>query len=68
MKLKELSIGVSRTFNLGNFESLRVEGGASASVDEGDDEIIVHAKLVEYARNGAAAAYRAARGKEIKGE
>jgi len=34
MKIKETSISVSRTFNLGNFESLRVEAGAGASVED----------------------------------
>ena len=35
MKIKEIGISVSRTFNLGNFESLRVEASAGASVEEG---------------------------------
>ena len=38
MKLTEISISVSRTFNLGNFESLRLEATASASVEDDTEE------------------------------
>ena len=38
MKIKEIGISVSRTFNLGNFESLRVEATVTASI-EGDGEM-----------------------------
>jgi hypothetical protein len=34
MKITEIGISVSRTFNLGNFESLRVEATATASVED----------------------------------
>ena len=37
MHITELRVGVSKTVNLGNFNSIRVEAGATASVDEGDD-------------------------------
>ena len=36
MKITEIGISVSRTFNLGNFESLRVEASASASASVED--------------------------------
>ena len=34
MKIKEIGIGISRTFNLGNFESLRVEATVAASIED----------------------------------
>lgn len=34
MKITEISAPVSRTFNLGNFNSLRVEATATACVDD----------------------------------
>ena len=34
MKIKEIGISVSRTFNLGDFQSLRVEASAGASVED----------------------------------
>lgn len=37
MKVKEVSVVVSRTFNLGNFNSLRVEGGCVVTIEDGDD-------------------------------
>ena len=33
MKVKEIGISVSRTFNLGDYNSLRVEASGSASVE-----------------------------------
>lgn len=50
MKINEVSYG--RTFNLGNYESLRVE--MKASVDEGEDAKEVAGKLA-----AEVAAYRA---------
>ena len=41
MKVNEVSYG--RTFNLGNYESLRVE--MKASVDEGEDPKVVAGQL-----------------------
>ena len=54
MKVIEVSYG--RTFNLGNYESLRLE--MKASVDEGEDPKEVAAKLA-----AEAAAYKAKGGK-----
>ena len=54
MKINEVSYG--RTFNLGNYESLRVE--MKASVDEGEDAKEVAAKLA-----AEVAAYKAKTGK-----
>lgn len=36
MKIKEVTIGISRTFNLGSYESFRAEAMAQASLS--DDE------------------------------
>ena len=37
MKLTQVSMTVSRTFNLGNFESLRVEAGAVVEFGNGEE-------------------------------
>jgi hypothetical protein len=43
MTLKEISVSVGRTVNLGNFESLRVDVSATATVDyslgENEDDL-----------------------------
>ena len=36
MKLTQLSMNVSRTFNLGNYESLKVEAGAVIEFEDGE--------------------------------
>lgn len=59
MKLKEMSISVSRAFNLGNLGWLTVIGGMGASIEEGDDPDAVRAKLLEEIRKSLSAAYRA---------
>jgi hypothetical protein len=59
MKPKEMSISVSRTFNLGNLGFLKLEGGMAASIEEGDDPDVVRAKLLEEIRKSLSAAYRA---------
>jgi len=59
MKPKEMSITVSRTVNLGNFESLRVEAGMAASVDNGDDLEDTRSKIIAEIRRSLSAAYKA---------
>lgn len=58
MKLTEISISVSRTFNLGNFESLRVEASAAASIDD-EDMAGARALLLDECRLSLRAAYEA---------
>lgn len=50
MKIREVSVTVSRTFNLGNYESLRLEGGAVADLQEGDDVVAARAQLLTEVR------------------
>jgi len=59
MKLKELSLTVRRSFNLGHLGYLTIEGGGAYSIDEGDDPDAVRAKLLEEIRKSLSAAYRA---------
>jgi hypothetical protein len=59
VKVKELKIDVSRTFNLGNYANLRVEAGLVASIEEGDDLEAVRAKMLDEIRKSLSAAYRA---------
>lgn len=48
MKTKSISVLVSRTINLGNFESLRLEAGSIIELEEGDDAAEASARaLVE---------------------
>ena len=42
--IREFSVGCSRTINLGNFESLRVEASVTVAVPEGDNYDILKGK------------------------
>jgi len=65
MKAKELSILVSRTFNLGNFESLRVEAGMSVSIEGYDGDLEEgRAKMLLEIHKSLSAAYQAHRPKK----
>lgn len=37
MNIKEITVAVGRTINLGNFESLRIDVSATATLSEDDD-------------------------------
>ena len=37
MKVTEMRVSVAKTINLGNYSSIRLEAGATAAVEEGDD-------------------------------
>lgn len=37
MKIKELTVVVGRTINLGNYNSLKIEQGVTVSLEDGDD-------------------------------
>lgn len=36
MRIKEITVGASRTINLGNYESLKVEGSCTVELSEHD--------------------------------
>jgi hypothetical protein len=36
-KMREVSVSVGRTINMGNYESLRVERSGAATLESGDD-------------------------------
>ena len=42
--IKQFTIGVSRTFNLGNFESYRIENALTVEVAEGEDYAALEAR------------------------
>lgn len=58
MKLTEISISVSRTFNLGDYASLRVEASATASIDD-DDMDAARTLLLDECRQSLRRAYEA---------
>ena len=37
MQITEIRVSVTKTFNLGNFNSMRLEAGATATLDSADD-------------------------------
>ena len=37
MRIKEITVGASRTINLGNYNSIKVEGRATIELGEGED-------------------------------
>lgn len=59
MTPKELHIAVSRTFNLGNNQFLKIEAGFLGTVDEGDEVEEVRRWVLEEIRKSMSAAYRA---------
>jgi hypothetical protein len=59
MKIKEVSIEVSRTFNLGNYQNFRVEAGLVVTIEEGDDLEVLRGKMLDEIRKSLSAAYRA---------
>lgn len=44
MKFKDFTIGVSHTFNLGNFESMRVEASITVEPEKGEQEVVSRAQ------------------------
>jgi hypothetical protein len=67
MKLKEIGISVSRTFNLGNFESLRVEATVAASVEDENDIDAAKIELLAEVRETLRRAYLEFRPKPKEG-
>lgn len=37
MKIRQMTLTAGRTFNLGNFESLRVDAAATVDIEDGED-------------------------------
>lgn len=37
MKIRQMTLTAGRTFNLGNFESLRVDASATVDIEDGED-------------------------------
>ena len=37
MRIKEITVGASRTINLGNYNSIKVEGSCTVELAEGED-------------------------------
>lgn len=64
MRIREISVTVSRTFNLGNYESLRLEAGATGELQDGDDIGAGRAALLEEARESLRAQHAAFKPKE----
>lgn len=59
MKLTEVRVGAARTLNLGNYESLRIEAGATVAIEDGDDMAAVKAALQVELRGLLEETYRA---------
>ena len=64
MKIKEMTIFVSRTFvgepaGLKRFESLKVEAGLTMSIEEGDNTDEVRAQMIDELRKSLSTSYRA---------
>ena len=49
MKIKEITVGASRTINLGNYNSIKVEGRCTVELADGEDE----SPFIELAREKA---------------
>ena len=45
MKTKEISVSFGRTVNMGNYQALRVDVGATVTLEEGESESACFAQL-----------------------
>ena len=59
MKIKDMTIFVSRTFRLAQLESFKVEAGLTMSIEEGDNADEVRQKILEELRKSLSDSYRA---------
>lgn len=58
MKIKEVMVGLSRTYNIGNYESFKIEGAVAASLDDDDDPQEVADELRPILRESMRRTYR----------
>jgi len=59
MTITEIRVGASRTINLGNFESLRIEASVAIALAEGDDPAKAKAAVQPELRQLLEETYRA---------
>jgi hypothetical protein len=45
MKITKITVNVGQVFNLGNYQSARIEAGAEATIEEGEDPKPAYEKL-----------------------
>jgi hypothetical protein len=64
--ITQFTIGCSRTINLGNFESMRVEASITFSVEEGDDPATLKVEAQAALRALLEQTYKAQRGEKQK--
>lgn len=57
MKIKQIHVSYSRTFNLGNYENVKIEAGLVADLDEGDNLQTAFEELRQEARLQVRAEY-----------
>lgn len=57
MKIKEIHVSYSRTFNLGNYENVKIEAGLVAEIEEDDNLQTVFEGLRQEARLQVATEY-----------
>ncbi len=68
MKIREMTIGVSRTFNLGNYENFRVEASAIITLDEDEGATTARECAIEEVRASLNATYLALKPRREKNE
>lgn len=61
MKIKEITVGASRTINLGNYESLKVEGSCTVEVDDESELEQARANAVKEVKVQMAKMYKLAK-------
>lgn len=55
MKIKQVTVGVQRIINLGNYENVRYECTATAEVEEGDNPEQVYADCLHFCKDNVLA-------------
>lgn len=58
MRITQFTVGASRTMNLGNFNSLRIEASVTTDLNDGDDRAIAETQAQSELRHLLEQTYR----------
>jgi len=57
-KIKQITVGASRTINLGNYESMRIDGSCTIEIDDPSQITFARAKALEEVKLQMSEAYK----------
>lgn len=65
MIIREITISIGRTINLGNYNNLKIEASATATVEGDNNPDTIRDRLIERCNLDLQAAYRASKGEKF---